>query len=129
MAAQRTGNVGETGLMENFHRYLGEGLFIIYLIVMIVALILGRRNQTVPPWLTGAAHALLALQVAVGLILLADGGLRGEPWYHPVLGLITLFSLALMPVFRTRFGPTRAPVALFGLIALLALITQFSARF
>lgn len=115
--------------MENFHRYLGEGLFIIYLIVMIVALVLGRRNATVPPWLTGAAHALLAVQVAVGLILLADGGLRGEPWYHPVLGIITLLSLGLMPVFRTRFGPTRAPVFLFGLVAVLALITQFSARF
>lgn len=115
--------------MENFHRYLGEGLFIIYLIVMVVALVLGRRDQGVPPWLTGAAHALLALQVAVGLILLADGGLRGEPWYHPVLGLITLLSLGLMPVFRARLRPNMAPVAMFGLVALLALITQFSARF
>jgi heme A synthase len=129
VAVERNGNAGETELMEDFHRYLGEGLFIIYLIVMIVALIMGRRNETVPPWLTGAAHALLGLQVAVGLILLADGGLRGEPWYHPVLGLITLFALALMPVFRSRMRSTMAPVALFGLIAVLALITQFTARF
>lgn len=115
--------------MENFHRYLGESLFIIYLIVMIAVIVLGRREKPVPPWLTGAAHGLLALQVAVGVILLLSGGLRGVSWLHPVVGLAAVLALGLTPVFKARLRPGYGEVAVFGVVAVLALTAQMIAQF
>lgn len=113
--------------MENFHRYLGESLFIIYLIVMIVVIVMGRREKAVPPWLTGAAHGLLALQVAVGVILLISGGLRGVSWLHPVIGIAAILALGLAPVFKARLRPGYGEVAVFGVVAILALVAQMIA--
>lgn len=113
--------------MENFHRYLGEGLFIIYVVVMIVALVMGRRGNTVPPWLTGAAHALLALQVAIGVILLMSGGLSGVHWLHPVIGLLAILALGLAPVFKSRLRSGLDKAAVFGIVAVLALAAQLIA--
>ncbi|MEZ4523605.1 MAG: hypothetical protein R3A46_18460 [Thermomicrobiales bacterium] len=110
------------------HRGIGEGLFVIYLLAMVVAIIYSRRSEVVPTWLTGVAHGLLGLQVVLGLLLLAIDGLAGVPWYHPVLGLITLASLGLLPLFQSRFLPGVDRAVLFGLIAVLALATQFAAR-
>lgn len=113
--------------MADFHRYLGEGLFVIYIVVMIVAFVIGRRGNTVPPWLTGAAHMLLALQVAVGVILILSDGLRGVHWLHPVVGILAMLSLGMAPVFKARFRPGMDKVALFGLVAVLALVAQIIA--
>ena len=115
--------------MENIHRYLGEGLFVIYLILMIVAYILARRNQLTPSWLVGTAHGLLALQVALGVILLAANGLDVVPWYHPVLGILTLLALGLTRPLHSRLRPGYDVAAMMGIVAVMALITQFSARF
>lgn len=114
--------------MESFHRYLGEGLFVIYVVVMIVVLVLGRRGRDVPPWLTGAAHSLLAVQVAVGVILLMSGGLRGVHWTHPVIGLVAIAALGLAPVFKKRLRPGMDKAAVFGLVAILALTAQLIAQ-
>jgi heme A synthase len=113
--------------MENFHRYLGESLFIIYVIVMIVIFVMGRRDKAVPPWLTGAAHGLLGIQIAVGAILLISGGLRGVSWLHPVVGIAAMLALGLMPVFKARLRPGYGEVAGFGLVAILALAAQMIA--
>lgn len=107
---------------------MGEGLFVIYLLAMIVAFIFSRRTEKPPPWLFGIAHGLLGLQVLLGLFLLATDGLSGVPWYHPLLGLLTLAALGLTPVFRSHFLPGIDTVVLFALIAVLAITTQFAAR-
>lgn len=114
--------------MEDFHRYLGESLFIVYLVVLIAAFVMTRRGRDVPPWLTGAAHALLAIQVAVGVILLLSGGLRGVHWLHPVVGLLAIAALGLAPVFKGRFRPGMDKAALFGVVATLALAAQLIAQ-
>lgn len=113
--------------MENFHRYLGESLFVIYIVVMVITLVLGRRGREVPPWLTGVAHGLLGIQVAVGLILIMSDGLRGVSWLHPVVGILAMASLGLAPVFRARLRPGLDKAALFGLVAILALTAQLIA--
>jgi heme A synthase len=110
------------------HRVIGEGLFVIYLLAMTVAVIYSRRESQPPPWLYGVAHGLLTLQVLLGLLLITVDGLAGVPWYHPVLGLLTLAALALAPVFQTRFLPGIDSAVLFALVAVLALATQFAAR-
>jgi len=114
--------------VDAIHRGLGEGLFIIYVLAMIVALVYSRRSDRTPGWLLGIAHGLLGLQVLLGLFLVLTDGLRGVPWYHPVLGLLTAAALGLTPVFRQRFMPGVDAAVLFGLVAVLALITQFAAR-
>ena len=114
--------------MQDFHRYLGEGLFIIYVVVMIVALVMGRRGKTVPPWLTGAAHALLAIQVAIGVILLMSDGLSGVYWLHPVVGLLAILALGLAPVFRSSLRPGLDKAALFGVVGALALAAMLIAQ-
>jgi heme A synthase len=115
--------------MENFHRYLGEGLFVIYVIVMVVVLVMGRRGKTVPSWLSGVAHGLLALQVAIGAILLMSGGLGGVHWLHPVVGLMAILALGLAPVFKSSLRPGLDKAAVFGVVALLALTAQLIAQF
>lgn len=113
--------------MADIHRMIGEGLFALYIIVMIVAIIFGRRAQRPPTWLVGIAHALLGIQVIFGIILLLDG-LGGVPWYHPVLGLAALGVLALTPVFRSRFVNGMDIAIVMGLVAVLTLAAQLTAR-
>lgn len=114
--------------LSSLHRWIGEGLFVIYVLAMLVAIIYSRRESKPPAWLFGVAHGLLGLQVVFGLLLFAFDGLSGVPWYHPVLGVITLFALSLAPLFQTRFLPGIDSAVLFALVAVLALATQFAAR-
>src|SRR5438105_14634142 len=55
--------------MFNAHQGLGEILFAIYLVVLVVVLIMGRQGRTAPSWLIGIAHTLLTLQIVLGVIL------------------------------------------------------------
>lgn len=113
--------------MEDIHRWIGEGLFALYIIVMIVAIVFGRRGQRPPVWLVATAHGLLGIQVVFGIILLLDG-LGGVPWYHPVLGLAALAVLALTPVFRSHLVRGMDVALVMGLVAVLTLAAQMAAR-
>jgi energy-converting hydrogenase Eha subunit A len=112
--------------MADIHRYLGEGLFLIYLIVIGVVLFMGRRGRKAPGAVIGLAHGLLALQVAIGLILFAEDPGR-IVWYHPVLGLLAMVSLGLTPVLRKRLGANGGMAAGLGVVAALALIAMMVA--
>ena len=108
--------------MIEIHRGIGEGLFLIYLIIIGVIYFMGRSGRDAPTWLSAIAHGILALQVAVGVILLAEG--HRVVWYHPVLGIAAMLALGLTPVLRQRFGRTTGTVALFGIIAVLTLAAR-----
>lgn len=110
--------------MFSIHRGIGEGLFVLYLIVLGVVWFMGRGGKTAPAWLIGASHGLLALQVALGVLLLAQG--RSVVWYHPALGIAALLALGLAPVLRARLGRTNGVVALFAIIALLTLAARLA---
>jgi energy-converting hydrogenase Eha subunit A len=111
--------------MYEFHARLGEGLFLIYFIIIGVIFFMARSNRTVPGWLTGLSHGLLGLQVALGLILLME-----EPdrvvWYHPAIGLAAILALGLTPVFRKRLGHTQGTLAGMAVVAVLALIAMLT---
>lgn len=116
--------------MESVHRYLGEALFIVYLIAAIIAIISYRRGRTAPMPVIGIAHALLTVQVILGIILIATDGLRGVPWYHPVLGLAALLMLAVIPtILRRQFVRGLDMAVGFSIIAILALAAQMAAQF
>jgi hypothetical protein len=111
----------------DIHKGIGEGLFVLYIVVLIVVYLLGRRGQAVPSWLVGASHGLLALQVALGVILLAEGHGDAVPWYHPVLGIVALLALGLAAPLRKRLGAINGLVALFAIIAVLTLFARVAA--
>jgi len=106
------------------HRGIGEGLFLIYLIIMGVVFFMGRGGREVPTWLTGISHGILALQVAVGVILLAEG--HSVVWYHPALGIAAMLAIGLTPVLRQRLGRTNGTVAVLGIIAVLTLLARLA---
>lgn len=108
--------------MFEIHRGIGEGLFLIYLIVMGVIYFMGRSGRDVPSWLTAISHGILALQIAVGVILLAEG--HSVVWYHPVLGIAAMLALGLTPVLRQRLGRTNGTIATLGIIAILTLAAR-----
>lgn len=112
--------------MESLHQGIGEGLFLVYVVVIAVVLVMGRRGRTAPPWLLGVAHGLLGLQVAVGALLFLEDPDR-IPWYHPLLGLLALLSLGLAPVLRERLGRPTGLVAALGVTAVLALAAMITA--
>ncbi|MEZ4572730.1 MAG: hypothetical protein R2849_20920 [Thermomicrobiales bacterium] len=50
----QTGGCGGMDGLISVHRGIGEGLFVIYLLAMVVAIIYSRRSEVVPTWLTGS---------------------------------------------------------------------------
>lgn len=114
--------------MDSIHRYIGEGLFVVYIVAMVVAIIMSRRGQRPPVWLTAIAHGLLGLQILLGLLILLTDGLQGVPWYHPVLGLAAAAALGLTPLLRERFQRGADLAAIFGIVAVLTLAAQLAAR-
>lgn len=114
--------------MDSLHRFIGEGLFVVYIVAMIVALIMARRGQRPPAWLTAIAHGLLGIQVLLGLVIMLTDGLQGVPWYHPVLGLAAVAALGLTPLLREHLQRGAALAAIFGIVAVLTLAAQLAAR-
>lgn len=112
--------------METLHARLGEGLFLIYFIVLAVVFFLGRRGGTAPSWLVGIAHGLLALQVALGVVIFLEDPGR-ITWVHPLLGISAMLALGLAPVFRQRLGPLMGRVATLSVVAVLALAAMLVA--
>lgn len=112
--------------MENFHRFLGEGLFVIYLFVLVVVLFVGRRDRPVPVALLAVAHALLALQVVLGIILISEDSGR-VTIIHPILGLLAIISLGLSPLLRRRLGARSGMLATLGIVTVLILAAMTTA--
>jgi hypothetical protein len=111
----------------DIHKGIGEGLFVVYVVVLIAIFLMGRRGQSVPSWLVGASHGLLTLQVALGVILLAEGHGDAVPWYHPVLGIAAFLSIGLATPLRKRLGTKNGLLALVAILALLTLFARVAA--
>ncbi|MBX5444160.1 hypothetical protein [Sphaerobacter sp.] len=109
--------------MNQAHGGLGELLVIVYLGIAIASWILARR-QGLPPWLTGTAHALLGVQIIMGIILYVQHP-NIMPWTHVLFGLLTIPALLLVIPLRQRIGRNAAIAvssAAAGLCALVAVI-------
>lgn len=106
--------------MADAHGGLGELLVVVYLGMAIASLALAQRDG-LPPWLTGAAHALLGVQIIMGIILFARNP-DIMPWTHAAAGLLTVPALGLLVPLRNRFGRNYARAITFFVVGLLAVI-------
>ena len=104
--------------MSEVHRGIGEGLFIIYIVVIAVVYVMSRRGRDVPGWLTGLSHGILALQVGLGVAMLLEG--RRAGWEHPIIGVAAMFAIGTAAPLRARFGKTSGTIVSFAIIAILA---------
>ena len=114
--------------MAHVHGGLGELIVILYLGIAIASWALARR-QGLPAWLTGTAHALLGVQIVLGIILFVRNP-HAVPWTHPVFGLLALLALGLMAPLRRRYsrgaaiGISSAVVGLLALVAVTIAVTR-----
>lgn len=109
--------------MAAAHGGLGELLVVVYLGIAIASWILARR-QGLPAWLTGTAHALLGVQIIMGVILFVRYP-NIMPWTHVLFGLLTIPAIVLVVPLRKRLGRNPAVAissAAVGLCALVAVI-------
>lgn len=112
--------------MVDAHGGLGELLVVLYLVIGILAFVLARRNG-VPTWLTGTAHALLAVQIIMGIILYIKHP-HVMPVSHVIAALLTIPAVGLMVPLRPRLGRSRAVGVSAFVVALLALIAVIIAK-
>lgn len=106
--------------MFELHARLGELLVVVYLGIAIAALVLARR-RSLPAWVTGAAHALLAVQVITGLVLFIRFP-DVMPLSHIIVGLLTVPALALIVPLRRWLGGPKALAVTALTVAILAAI-------
>ena len=74
--------------MAEAHGGLGELLVALYLVIAILSFVLAKRNG-LPAWLTGTAHALLGVQLIMGIILYAKHP-HIMPVSHVIAALLTI---------------------------------------
>ena len=112
--------------MANAHGGLGELLVALYLVVAILSFVLARRNG-LPAWLTGTAHALLGVQIIMGIILYVRHP-HVMPVSHVIAALLTIPALGLMAPLRKRFGRAQAVGISASLVTVLAAIAVVIAK-
>ncbi|MGA7669072.1 MAG: hypothetical protein WBW04_01535 [Nitrolancea sp.] len=112
--------------MADAHGGLGELLVALYLVIAILSFVLARRNG-LPAWLTGTAHALLGVQIIMGIILYIRHP-HIMPVSHVIVALLTLPALGLMPVFRRRFGRPQGIGITASIVTVLAAIAVVIAK-
>lgn len=112
--------------MSAFHGMLGESLALVYLVIA-VASYLRRRQGGLPMWLVGIAHAVLAVQVLVGVTLYVRAPEVISVW-HPVVGILALASLGLSVPLRRRLGRANATAVTALVVAVLVLVAVVIAR-
>lgn len=106
--------------MADAHGGLGELLVVLYLVIAILSFVLAKRNG-LPAWVTGTAHALLAVQIIMGIVLY----IRNPdimPISHVIAALLTIPAVGLMAPLRKRIGRPRAVGVSAFIVATLAAI-------
>lgn len=112
--------------MSAVHGMLGESLALLYVLIAIGSY-LRRRQGGLPAWLTGIAHALLAIQVLIGVTFFVRAP-SVVTWWHPVTGVLALAALGLAIPLRPRLGRANAIAVTALVIAVLILIAVTIAR-
>ena len=112
--------------MAEAHGGLGELLVALYLVIAILSFVLAKRNG-LPAWLTGTAHALLGVQLIMGIILYAKHP-HIMPVSHVIAALLTIPALGLMMPLRKRLGRAQAVGISASVITVLAAIAVVIAK-
>lgn len=111
-------------MFETIHGHLGQGLFLLLLLVAAVGLFAGIRGGTVPALLTRVVYSLIGLQVILGILMLVTGGLRGVSWIHPVIGVLAIGTLDAGSRWKSPLRPDFQTALVYGLAAVLAIVAR-----
>jgi Ca2+/Na+ antiporter len=90
--------------MPTFHKYLGESIAAIFLILFVWGTIFWIRNKNPGTYfwgLLGLGQVLLGVQILFGVILLAMG--KHRIWLHYSYGLFSVFVLYAAHRISKRF--------------------------
>ncbi len=112
--------------MTAAHGGLGELLVVLYLAIAILSFVLAKRKG-LPAWVTGTAHALLGVQIIMGVILYIQHP-HVMPVSHVIAALLTIPVLGLMGPLRRRFGRPQAVGISASIITILAAIAVIIAK-
>jgi len=112
--------------MVEAHGGLGELLVAVYLAIAILSFVLAKRKG-LPAWVTGSAHALLGVQIIMGIILYAEHP-HVMPISHVIAALLTLPALGLVAPLRRRMGRAQAVGTSAFIVAVLAAIAVMIAK-
>ncbi len=112
--------------MAEAHGGLGELLVALYLVIAILSFVLAKRNG-LPAWLTGTAHALLGVQLIMGIILYAKHP-HIMPVSHVIAALLTIPAIGLMVPLRKRLGRAQAVGISASVVTVLAAIAVVIAK-
>ncbi|HEX3723948.1 MAG TPA: hypothetical protein VHV31_14250 [Nitrolancea sp.] len=112
--------------MAQAHGGLGELIVLLYLVIAILSFVLAKRNG-LPAWVTGTAHALLAVQILMGIILFIRYP-HAMPVSHVIAALLTIPAIGLMVPLRKRIGKPRAVGVSALTVTILAMIAVIIAK-
>jgi len=112
--------------MANAHGGLGELIVVLYFVIAILSFALAKRNG-LPSWVTGTAHALLAVQIIMGIILYIQHP-HVMPVSHVIAALLTIPAIGLMVPLRKRIGKPQAVAVSALVVAILATIAVIIAK-
>jgi hypothetical protein len=109
--------------MPTFHKYLGESIAAIFLILFVWGTIFWIRNKNPGRYfwgMLGVGQVLLGVQILFGVILLAMG--RSKAWLHYSYGLFAVLVLYAAHRISKKFGGVEwavfavASAIIFGLL-------------
>jgi hypothetical protein len=112
--------------MVQAHGGLGELIVVLYFVIAILSFVLAKRNG-LPAWVTGTAHALLAVQIILGITLYIQHP-HVMPVSHVIAALLTIPAIGLMVPLRKRIGKPRAIGVSAFVVAILATIAVIIAK-
>jgi hypothetical protein len=112
--------------MANAHGGLGELIVVLYFVIAILSFVMAKRNG-LPAWVTGTAHALLGVQLIMGVILYIRYP-HVMPVSHVIAALLTIPAIGLMVPLRKRIGKPRAVGVSALTVAILATIAVIIAK-
>lgn len=92
--------------MLEAHKDLGELVVIVFFGLALASMLLAGR-QGLPSWLASVGHALLGVQIILGIYLIIKHP-HAVSWLHPLFAALAVVCVAAVVPLRKRFSRNAA---------------------
>lgn len=92
--------------MIEAHKGLGELVVIVFLGLALASIFMSGRKG-LPSWLAGVGHALLGVQILMGIYLIIKYP-HAVSWLHPLFALLAVVCVVAVVPLRKRFSRNAA---------------------